>query len=143
MNQNIEFLNYIHQNAEMGLTTINQLIKIAEDEKFLKHLKIQLEEYRNIDNKAIEMLHKENNEEKDINKLAKISAYMNIAMKTMMDKTPSRISEIMMQGSVMGIIDILKNLKRYPEANDKIKTLAKKLLATEESNIEHLKEFIG
>lgn len=34
MDINIEFLNYIHQNAEMGKDTISQLLKIDEDGPF-------------------------------------------------------------------------------------------------------------
>ncbi len=142
MDQNIEFLNYIHQNALMGITTISQLIKIVENQDFLKHLNIQLEEYKNIDEKVIEMLRNQNEEEKDINKFAKASVYMNITIKTLVDKSSSHISQMMMEGSLMGIIDILKNLKRYSTANQKISNIAKKLLATEESNIENLKKFI-
>ncbi len=34
MDSNIEFLNYIYQNAEMGKNTISELISIAEDASF-------------------------------------------------------------------------------------------------------------
>jgi hypothetical protein len=45
MNGNVEFLNYIHQNAEMGKNTINQLIGISQDEEYKKMLGSQLQEY--------------------------------------------------------------------------------------------------
>lgn len=32
MDKNVEFINYINQNAEMGKDTINQLIGISEYE---------------------------------------------------------------------------------------------------------------
>lgn len=31
MNANVEFLNYIYQNSQMGVDTLNQLLGITED----------------------------------------------------------------------------------------------------------------
>jgi hypothetical protein len=44
--------------------------------------------------------------------------------------------------SNMGIIDAVKNLKRYPDAEEEIKELMKKLLEFEENNIQQLKKFL-
>lgn len=48
MNGRAELLNFVYQNAQMGVNTIQQLIGIAEDEEFKNHLKAQLEEYEAI-----------------------------------------------------------------------------------------------
>ena len=45
-NENIEFLNYIYKNAEMGVIGIDDVITKVDDEKFIKLLKIQREEYK-------------------------------------------------------------------------------------------------
>jgi len=45
-------------------------------------------------------------------------------------------------GSNMGIIDDVKNLKRYPDAEGEIKGLMKKLLEFEENNVQQLKKFL-
>lgn len=42
---------------------------------------------------------------------------MSISMKTLTDKTPSHISEMLIQGSMMGIIDATKNIKKYSETD--------------------------
>ncbi|NSB15433.1 hypothetical protein [Clostridium beijerinckii] len=36
MNGNVELLNYIHQNSEMGTNTIKQLVDISKDEEYKK-----------------------------------------------------------------------------------------------------------
>ena len=55
-NHNAELLNFIYQNSQMGVDTITQLLDIAADETFKKHLHAQLKEYRSIHDKAAQML---------------------------------------------------------------------------------------
>ncbi len=45
MNANAEFLNYVYQNSQMGVDTLEQLLDITEDEKLQAYLKKQLEGY--------------------------------------------------------------------------------------------------
>lgn len=142
MNHNAEFLNYIFQNSEMGVGTLTKIIDVVEDEELLKHLRAQLKEYRNINEEATKKLIASGHQEKDIGAMQKISAYMSISMKTMVDKTPSHIAEMLMQGSTMGIIDAIRNIKKYSEAEEDIVKLAKRLLKMEENNLEQLKNFL-
>jgi len=142
MNGNAEILNYIYQNSQMGLDTINQLLGIVTDQDFKKHLQSELNEYRYINDLAKEKLHKNGCEEKGIGNLAKISTYMTINMKTITDKTPSRISQMLIEGSTKGIVDATKNIKKYSDAEKDILDLADKLLKFEQNNVEQLKKFL-
>lgn len=142
MNQNAEFLNYIYQNSQMGVNTIKQLIKEVDDPAFKKMLSSQLGEYQLINDEATNQLHKNGQVEKGIPKIAEISTYLTIVMKTLTIRSPEHISEMLIQGSTMGIIDVSKNLKKYPEAAEETKVLANKLLKTEQSNIDQLKNFL-
>lgn len=142
MNGNIEFLNYIYQNAGMGKDTIKQLIEISKDEEYKKMLQCQLEEYKTIHNIAEKKIEELNKEAKDINVFSKVSAYIMINIKTLMDKTPSHISEMLIQGSNMGIIDITKKINEYPNADKDIIDLANRLLKFEQNNLEKYKKYL-
>lgn len=48
MNGNSELLNFVFQNSQMGVDTIQQLLGIVEDENFKKHLESQFDEYKQI-----------------------------------------------------------------------------------------------
>ena len=111
MNSNKEMLNYIYQNSQMGVNTIEQLLKISDDENFKKHLQSQMEEYRSINNRAVGIIKDLGLEEKGVGTVAEISAYMMINMKTLMDKSSSHIAEMMINGSTMGIIQATRALK--------------------------------
>ena len=69
---------------------------------------------------------------------------MMINMKTLKDKSPNNISEMLIQGSTMGTIQMTKRLNQYKDKIDKeIYQLGKKLLKTEEHNIEDCKKFLS
>ncbi len=143
MNGNVELLNYIYQNSQMGVETINQLLGITEDVNFKKHLHLELEEYEAINGNAKEILNKHNYDEKGIGTLNKITTYLMINIKTLTNKTTSHIAEMMIIGSNMGIIEAIKDIRKYEgEAEKDILNLMKKLLKFEEENVKQLKEFL-
>lgn len=142
MNGNTELLNFIFQNSQMGVDTINQLLGIVEDENFKKHLESQLNEYKEIHYTVQKMLNENGHDEKGISTFDKIKTYLMINMQTITDKTPSHISEMLIIGSNMGIIDAIKNLKKYKGAEQDIINLMEKLLIFEEGNVQQLKQFL-
>ena len=142
MDGNIELLNYIYQNSEMGKDTLTQLIKMTTDENFKNNLQSQLNEYTSIFNEADEKLKSNNKESKSIGTLTKVSTYISINFNTLINKTPSHMAEMLIQGSTMGIIDITKKIKEYKSQDQTILGLANKLLQFEQKNIDELKKFL-
>jgi len=143
MNADAELLNFIHQNSQMGVETIGQLLTISEDESFKIHLEEELKEYRKIHEKARELLNQHGLEEKDISAMEKIMAYLAIDMKTFVDKSPSHMAEMLILGGTRGIIDCLKRIRQYKgEAKEDIISLMNHLLKVEEDHLERLKKMV-
>ena len=127
MNGNAELLNFVYQNSQMGVETIDQLIKIAEDAEYKKQLESEFNEYKQIHQTAKDNLNKSGYDEKGISTLSKLKTYLMINMQTMNDKSPSHISEMLIIGSNMGVIDAIKNIKKYHDAEPHILELMKRL----------------
>ena len=142
MNGNAELLNFIYQNSQMGVDTIRQLIGIAEEDTFTKHLEEQQREYEAIHSEAREKLNQNGFDEKGIGAFEKVRTYLMINMQTLTDKSSSHIAEMLIVGSNMGIIDAIKNIKKYSDAEPDIITLMERLLRFEENNVQRLKEFL-
>jgi len=142
MNGNAELLNFIYQNSQMGVHTIEQLIGIVENDNFKMHLESQYNEYKEIHRTAQNALNEAGYDEKGIGTLNKIKTYLMINMQTLTDKTPSHISEMLIIGSNMGIINAVKNLKKYNDAEPNILSLMERLLKIEENNVQQLKQFL-
>ena len=54
MTQDIELLNQIHQNADMGRDSVRHVIQLSNDVQFLHALNSQLDEYELATRKAAE-----------------------------------------------------------------------------------------
>lgn len=126
----------------MGIDTIKQLIEIVEDENYKRHLESQHKEYNEIHCAAQKALNENGYDEKGIGTLKQIRTYLMINIQTLSDKTPSHISEMLIIGSNMGVINAVKNLKKYKGAEPSIVSLMERLLKFEENNIQQLKSFL-
>jgi len=142
MNGNMELLNYIYQNAQMGTSTIEQLLGIAQDEAFQRQLQSQYDEYKDITGQAKKLLRDNGCDEKGLSAFEKARTYLMINMQTLADKSSSHIAEMMIIGSNMGVIDAIKNSGKYRHADAEILGLMEKLRITEENNINALKAFL-
>lgn len=142
MNGNAELLNFVYQNSEMGVNTIEQLLEIVEDENFKKRLESQVNEYREINKAARQALNENGYDEKGISTLDKIKTYLMVNMQTLNDKSTSHIAEMLVIGSNMGVINAIKNIRKYKNAEPGIVGLMERLLKFEENNTQELKAFL-
>ncbi len=143
MNGNAELLNYVYQNSQMGIDTTKQLLEITENQEFRKVLEDQTKEYKNINKKVRDALNKNGYDEKGIGELAKVSSYLMINMKTLMDKSASHIADMLIKGSNMGIVEGTKKINEYENEVEKdVIQLMKDLMSIEQKNIDQLKGFL-
>lgn len=142
MNGNTELLNFVYQNAQMGVETIDQLRDIVEDADFKRHLQAQYEEYKSALDEAKQLFEEQGLDEKGLSAFEKVRTYLMISIQTLTDKSTSHIAEMMTVGSTMGVIQALRNIRKYAHAQAKILNLMNRLLLFEEQNISQLKQFI-
>ena len=71
-------------------------------------------------------------------------APMRIGLKlnTLIDSTSSHLGEMLLQGYVMGIIDMTRAQREYPAEDKDILGLAKKLVETEDANFLAIREWL-
>ncbi|MCI8497615.1 MAG: hypothetical protein HFE85_05130 [Clostridiales bacterium] len=142
MTSDITMLNFILQNAEMGRTGITHVLPHAKEEKMQQALNNQLIEYDKIYITSMDMLHKRNEQPEHINAMAKLSSYVMSTMKTLTNPSTSKIAEMMIEGSTMGVTKIIKHLNEYDGDDERVRDLANKLLKTEQLNIDQMKKML-
>lgn len=142
METNIELLNYIYQNAEMGKDSTAHLLEICEDDELKKVLQSQFNEYKRVFEIAKNKISSANKDPKELSSVSKISTDIMLNLKTMKDKSSSHIAEMMIQGSTMGIIDITKKLHEYNDASKEIIDLGENLLKFQQKKIDEYKKFL-
>lgn len=143
MNANAELLNFVYQNSQMGVDSLQQLLDIVKKEDFKEYLEKQLVGYEEFHKQAKEKLNANNLDEKGLNTFEKVRTYLMINVQTMMDKSTSHIAEMLITGSTMGIIDAVKKLHQYEGCIEPdIRKLMEDLLQFEQENVETLKKYL-
>ena len=140
---NIEFLNYIYQNAHMGVIGIEHIESDILDDDLKRTVLKQKREYERIVKDTLEIFKKYKKNEKDISIMAKIGSYMSAKFNLLKSNNNTNIiAKMMIEGSNKGIIEITEKLNNYHGDDKELCYLAKKLLRTEEYNLEELKKFL-
>lgn len=145
MNENMELLNFVYENAEMGVHTLNNLSNTLrnKDNKIKGLVEDELKEYNNFLKESEKLLKKNKIEPKKTNLMSKISSKMGIAMETMKDNSDPAIASMVIEGLTMGIVEIETKIENYKKLVDKkILKLANKFLKFQEEEIEKLKTFM-
>lgn len=142
MSEEVEFLNYIYKNAEMGIIGIDNIIAKVKDEDFEKLLNNQKEEYNNICKEAESILKKYGKSNEEVGTMAKISTAVMSEMSILKDDSIKNIAKMMIEGTNKGIVEITEKLNAYNNTDAEIVVLASKLKSLEENNVEELKKYL-
>ena len=145
MNENNELLEYIYQNASMGVKSCTTLINILnnKDNKIKKIVEGELKGYEEFLKKVKKLLKKNKIEPKDKGIMTDIRSKLGMNMELMKDNSDARIADMLTKGFTMGNVDISKKIDRFQDNADKdILKLAKELLDFGQKNIELLKPYL-
>ena len=145
MDENIELLEYIYKNAEMGMYTINELLKnLNNKENKIKMItEKELNEFEYFYKNSKKLLKKNNVSSKNNGTFTKMSASMGIKMETMKDNSDANIAQMLIKGITMGTVEIESKIENYKNVVNKSNlALAKKYLKTLYKQIEELKKFL-
>lgn len=142
MKENINALDEIHKGSCMGMDAIHFIIEKVEDESFKELLEGQYNSYKKI-NEEIEKIYPKYNDDKphETTIMNQAMTFYGIEMKTMMDKSNSKIAELLIQGTNMGIIEGRKVLNNK-NINDEVNKLISEYVAMQEKYLEDLKKYL-
>lgn len=136
----LQLLNRIFQDAQVGMLAIDKILKKLEDEKLKSLFKKQFESYEKFGEKcnAIAVGNDEEIKENNFFKKLKQSTMLYFSLWT--NKTPRHIVEMMITGTVMGIVDAIKAEKDFKTKNEEIKNLVVEFKQMQEDFYEKLKK---
>ena len=105
-NKNLNILDEVNKGATMGMDAITYVSEKVQDSEFKKVLDTEYNKYEEISNRVNDLYTNYSNKEPhETNAMNKAMTWYGIQMKTMIDDTTSKLSELLMQGTNMGIIE--------------------------------------
>ncbi len=138
----INVLDELNKGACMGMDAIHFILDKVEDENLKTELNRQYEKYSEISNKICELYPEYNNDKPhETNAMNKVMTWYGIEMKTMMDDSTSKIAELLLQGTNMGVIEGRK-LLNHKETDTEVHKLVQEYVDMQEDAIEKLKQFL-
>ena len=140
--ENINALDEIHKGACMGMDAIDFIKDKIEDEDFRKEMNKEYKDYKSIKKQIEDIYPKyDNDDPHSTSPMNKAMTWSGIEMKTMTDKSTSKIAELLLQGVNMGIIEGRKILNKK-HLNEEVHDIASKYVTMQEKNVENLKRYL-
>ena len=132
-NDNLNLLEAVVQNTEMGKNTLEQIVPMTEDPAFRAELLRERNLYRELNQEAHTAIEACGGTAQGQSIMAKLNTKMGIGMKTLTDRSTRNLAEMLSEGSSQG---------DYPDAAPGSKRLMQKLQDLEEENRLKLEQFL-
>ncbi len=142
-NQNLNILDEINKGATMGMNAISYVSDKVSDDKFKQVLDTEYNKYRDISRRVNNLYSNYSDKEPhETNAMNKMMTWYGIQMKTMTDSTTSKLSELLMQGTNMGIIEGRRLINQNNNAAEDVKNILNDFVVMQEDSVETLKKYL-
>ena len=142
-NQNLNILDEVNKGATMGMDAISFVYDKVQDDTFKEVLDIEYNKYKKISNRVNDIYSNYSNKDPhETNAMNKAMTWYGVQMKTMTDDSNSKLSELLMQGTNMGIIEGRRLINQNPNASKDVKDVLNDFVVMQEDSVETLKKYL-
>lgn len=143
MDNNINILDELNKGCSMGCEAIDLILKKVDNKEFYNLLVEFNDQYIEISEKLKDLYveYDEDNKIHDVNGMEKLMAWYGIEKDTILDDSISKLSDILINGTTMGIIEgrkILNNKKMDKDIHD----ICDRYVKMQEKYVEKLKKYL-
>ena len=142
-NQNLNILDEVNKGATMGMEAISVISEKVQNHTFKKVLDVEYNKYKDISRRVNDLYSNYSSKEPhEINAMNKMMTWYGIQMKTITDDTTSKLSELLMQGTNMGIIEGRRLINQNENAAEDVKNILQEFVTMQEDSVETLKKYL-
>ena len=142
-NQNLNILDEVNKGATMGMDAISYVSEKAKDSRFHQVLDVEFNKYKDISNRVNQLYDNYSDKEPhETNTMNKMMTWYGKQMKTITDDSTSKLSELLMQGTNMGIIEGRRLLNQNSNIDKDVKNILNDFVVMQEDSVETLKKYL-
>ena len=142
-NDNLNILDEVNKGATMGMDAISYVSEKVKDGDFKQVLDVEYGKYKDVSNRVNKLYANYNSKEPhETNAMNKMMTWYGIQMKTMTDDTTSKLSELLMQGTNMGIIEGRRLLNQHNNIEPDVEKILNEFVTMQEDSVETLKKYL-
>ena len=142
-NKNLNILDEVNKGATMGMDAITFVSEKVSDHTFKEVLDTEFNKYKDISRRVNDLYSNYSDKEPhETTTMNKMMTWYGIQMRTMTDDTTSKLSELLMQGTNMGIIEGRRLMNQNPNAAPDVKSILNDFVVMQEDSVETLKKYL-
>ncbi len=143
-NQNLNILDEVNKGATMGMDAISYVSeKVSDDDEFKNVLDTEYNKYKKISQRVNDLYSQYTDKEPhETSPMNKMMTWYGIQMRTIKDDTTSKLSELLMQGTNMGIIEGRRLLNQNNDIGPDVENILNDFVVMQEDSVETLKKYL-
>ena len=142
-NQNLNILDEINKGATMGMDAISYVSEKVSDNQFKEVLDTEYKKYEKISERVNDLYSNYSDKEPhETNAMNKMMTWYGIQMRTIKDDTTSKLAELLMQGTNMGIIEGRRLINKNENASHDTINILNDFVTMQEDSVETLKKYL-
>lgn len=142
-NQNLNILDEVNKGATMGMDAISYVSDKVTDTGFKDVLDVEYNKYKTISEQVNNLYSSYSDKEPhETNAMNKMMTWYGIQMNTIMDNSTSKLSELLMQGTNMGIIEGRRLINHNENIAPDVKNILHNFVVMQEDSVETLKKYL-
>ncbi len=142
-NHNLNILDEVNKGATMGMDAISYVSEKVKDDNFKQVLDTEYNKYKDIYNRVNDLYSNYSSKEPhETSAMTKMMTWYGIQMKTITDDTTSKLSELLMQGTNMGIIEGRRLLNENNNIAPDVHNILNDFVVMQEDSVETLKKYL-
>ena len=138
----IKLLRECDAGVKMGVSSIEDVLDYAHDEKLRTYLSDNRKAHEKLDVELQELLDSYQDEGKDPNPMAKGMSWLKTNVMLVVKESDSTIADLITDGCDMGVKSLSRYLNQYAAADEKSKDICKRLIKLEEELGVQMREFL-
>ncbi|MBR2289813.1 MAG: hypothetical protein IJ867_04260 [Clostridia bacterium] len=139
----LNILDEISKGATMGVDAIKDIKPKVKDRNFLNVLDTEEEKYHRISDRLSSIYKQFSDKDPHTpSQMEKTMTSWGIEMRTMTDDTTSKLAELLVKGTNMGIIEGRRLLNHNPNASSQVHSLLEEFVTMQEDSVETLKKYL-
>lgn len=140
--EDLKTLKELHKGAIMGMNSISYVEEKVGDKEFKNELSSQYNQYSDILTRIIDSYNHIGEVPENTNIKDKMQTWVGIQLNTMTDQSNSKLSEMLIQGTTMGIIEGCKLKNSNHNLNNNVETILNDFITMQENSIDKLKSYL-
>ena len=142
MDQSITLLQEIVRAARDGAEGISLVMDKTGDNALRQALGEEKKQYSAVEQDAGSHLIDLGGQAEPESAMNRAGMWMGMQLNTLMDKSPSHLAEILIQGNTMGVVGLLRAKRENPRADQPSLDLCSRMLTLQYDGIERAKSFL-